>query len=93
MMSDRVKVKTLRMHFGDQGQKVEGDEYDTTKVHADQLKNLNLVTIIGEAEAKAEPAPANKAEQVPANKAAEPVVTTAPSTPKPARQRAAKAKK
>ncbi len=93
-MSDKVKVKVLRMHFGDHGQKLEGDTYETDRAHAAQLKTLNLVSIV-ETERKAESAPANKAEQVPENKASpstvpatepaqattEPVTTPPPAEP------------
>lgn len=100
-MSDTVKVRTTRMHFGDKGHKVEGDEYMTDKAHAAQLVNMRLVEIIGET--KAEQAPANKAEQVPENKGGDattetpPVVTPAPETdttakPKARARRAPKAK-
>ena len=85
-MSDKVKVKVLRMHFGDHGQKFEGDIYETDRAHAAQLKTLNLVSIL-ETERKADPAPANKAEQVPENKAGPttepPPVTTEPATTAP----------
>lgn len=67
-MSDTVKVRTLRMHFGDFGHKVEGDEYETSKAHAAQLTNLKLVEIVGEVETKARPAPDNKSETPPENK-------------------------
>jgi hypothetical protein len=103
-MSDTVKVRTMRMHFGDFGHKVEGDEYETSKAHAEQLTNLKLVEIVGEVDAKAEPAPDNKSETVPENKGAastetppakpttETPVTETPATEpkKRNRQRAAK---
>lgn len=79
-MSDTVKVRTTRMHFGDFGHKVEGDEYVTSKAHAAQLVNLKLVEIVGEVEEKAQQAHANKSETPPENKGAG-APETPPATP------------
>lgn len=79
-MVDSVRVRTLRQHDGPEGQKWQGDEYERSRLDAEQLAKLGVVEIIGKSDKpksvprasagkKSEGAPANKAEPAPANKA------------------------
>ena len=91
-MVDRVRVRTLRQHDGPEGQKWQGDEYERSRLDAEQLEKIGVVAIIGEAdEPKSNPpaltptpTPAGvKGEGAPANKA----------EPKPANKAEGKATK
>ena len=49
---DKVKVTTITSHLGDFGMKRPGDEYETDKLHAAELKRSGLVSFAGEAATK-----------------------------------------